>query len=114
MGRVGNISSSILPGKEKLTLSPGPRISWPICMMMRITRYSTPCWWCLTRTVLDKQLRKALEDFERTPGVVAVITGDGGAKSGELAEALSAGKVRAAMRKMRLLAGSFDRLLAGK
>ena len=44
------------------------------------------------RTVLDKQLREALEDFERTPGVVAVITGDGGAKSGELAAALAAGK----------------------
>eukprot|EP01037_Dinobryon_pediforme_P005926 gene5926-5995_t len=44
------------------------------------------------RTVLDKQLREALEDFERTPGVVAVITGDGGAKSGALATALSAGK----------------------
>ncbi len=44
------------------------------------------------RTVLDKQLREALEDFERTPGVVAVITGDGGAKSDALAAALSAGK----------------------
>jgi type I restriction enzyme R subunit len=44
------------------------------------------------RTVLDKQLREAIEGFERTPGVVAVITGDGGAKSGELAEALAAGK----------------------
>ena len=44
------------------------------------------------RNVLDKQLREALEDFERTPGVVAVVTGDGGAKSGELAAALSAGK----------------------
>ena len=44
------------------------------------------------RTVLDKQLREAIESFERTPGVVAVITGDGGAKSGELAEALAAGK----------------------
>ena len=44
------------------------------------------------RTVLDKQLREALEDFERTPGVVAVIAGDVGAKSGELAAALAAGK----------------------
>jgi type I restriction enzyme R subunit len=44
------------------------------------------------RTVLDKQLREAIESFERTIGVVAVITGDGGAKSGELAAALSAGK----------------------
>jgi len=44
------------------------------------------------RTVLDKQLREAIEGFERTAGVVAVITGDGGAKSGELAAALAAGK----------------------
>ncbi len=44
------------------------------------------------RTVLDKQLREAIESFERTPGVVAVVTGDGGSKSGELAEALAAGK----------------------
>lgn len=44
------------------------------------------------RTVLDRQLREAIESFERTPGVVAVITGDGGAKSGELAAALAAGK----------------------
>ena len=44
------------------------------------------------RTALDKQLREAIESFERTPGVVAVITGDGGAKSAELAEALAAGK----------------------
>lgn len=44
------------------------------------------------RTVLDKQLREAIEAFERTQGVVAVITGDGAAKSKELAEALGAGK----------------------
>ncbi|MCG7363907.1 DEAD/DEAH box helicase family protein [Roseomonas sp. ACRSG] len=44
------------------------------------------------RTVLDKQLREAIESFERTIGVVAVVTGDGGAKSAELAAALSAGK----------------------
>jgi type I restriction enzyme R subunit len=44
------------------------------------------------RTVLDKQLREAIEGFERTIGVVAVVTGDGGAKSAELAAALSAGK----------------------
>ncbi len=44
------------------------------------------------RTVLDKQLREAIEGFERIAGVVAVVTGDGGAKSAELAEALAAGK----------------------
>jgi type I restriction enzyme R subunit len=44
------------------------------------------------RTVLDRQLREALEGFERTQGVVATITGDGGSKSQELAEALAAGK----------------------
>lgn len=44
------------------------------------------------RNVLDKQLREAIEGFERTAGVVAVVTGDGGAKSAELAEALQAGK----------------------
>jgi type I restriction enzyme R subunit len=44
------------------------------------------------RTVLDAQLREAIESFERTKGVVAVITGEGASKSKELAEALSAGK----------------------
>lgn len=44
------------------------------------------------RTVLDDQLREAILSFERTLGVVAVITGDGASKSKELAEALSAGK----------------------
>ncbi|WP_431283163.1 type I restriction endonuclease subunit R [Humitalea sp. 24SJ18S-53] len=44
------------------------------------------------RTVLDKQLREAIESFERTPGVVEVVTGEGAAKSAQLAAALSAGK----------------------
>jgi type I restriction enzyme, R subunit len=44
------------------------------------------------RTVLDKQLREAIESFERTKGVVAVITGEGTSKSQQLAAALAAGK----------------------
>lgn len=44
------------------------------------------------RTVIDKQLQEAIFDFERTAGVVATITGEGGSKSGELAEALAGGK----------------------
>lgn len=44
------------------------------------------------RTVLDKQLREAIEAFERTQGVVSVVTGEGSAKSQELAQALGAGK----------------------
>ncbi|WP_191057591.1 type I restriction endonuclease subunit R [Geminicoccus harenae] len=44
------------------------------------------------RTVLDKQLQEAIESFERTPGVVEVVTGEGAAKSAQLAAALSAGK----------------------
>ena len=44
------------------------------------------------RTVLDKQLREAIEGFQRTLGVVAVITSDGGAKSQALAKALKDGK----------------------
>jgi len=44
------------------------------------------------RTVLDKQLREAVEGFERTQGVVATITGEGASKSRELAEALAKGK----------------------
>ena len=44
------------------------------------------------RTVLDDQLREAIMSFERTQGVVAVITGEGASKSRELAEALSDGK----------------------
>jgi type I restriction enzyme R subunit len=44
------------------------------------------------RTVLDKQLREAVEGFERTQGVVATITGEGASKSAELAQALAAGK----------------------
>ena len=44
------------------------------------------------RTVLDNQLQEAIESFERTKGVVAVIKGSGGSKSKELAEALASGK----------------------
>jgi type I restriction enzyme R subunit len=44
------------------------------------------------RTVLDDQLREALMAFERTQGVVAVVTGEGASKSKELAQALSDGK----------------------
>jgi len=44
------------------------------------------------RTVIDTQLQEAIFDFERTTGVVATITGEGGSKSSELAEALSGGK----------------------
>jgi type I restriction enzyme R subunit len=44
------------------------------------------------RNVLDAQLQEAIFDFERTKGVVATIKGEGGSKSGELAEALGWGK----------------------
>ncbi|MFY9976009.1 MAG: type I restriction endonuclease, partial [Chromatiaceae bacterium] len=44
------------------------------------------------RTVLDAQLQEAIFDFERTTGVVAVVTGKSGSKSGELAEVLAGGK----------------------
>jgi type I restriction enzyme, R subunit len=44
------------------------------------------------RTVIDSQLQEAIFGFERTTGVVAVIKGDSGSKSGELAEALSGDK----------------------
>ena len=44
------------------------------------------------RTVIDTQLQEAIFDFERTTGVVATIKGEGGSKSGELAEALAGGK----------------------
>ena len=44
------------------------------------------------RTVLDTQLQEAIESFERTKGVVAVIRNDNGSKSGALAQALSDGK----------------------
>ncbi|MBF0612644.1 MAG: type I restriction endonuclease subunit R, partial [Magnetococcales bacterium] len=44
------------------------------------------------RTVLDAQLREAIDGFERTSGVVASITGEHQSKSSELAEVLSSGK----------------------
>ncbi|OQZ07366.1 MAG: type I restriction endonuclease subunit R [Planctomycetes bacterium UTPLA1] len=44
------------------------------------------------RTVLDAQLQEAIFDFSRVTGVVAVIDSDSGAKSEQLAQALSAGK----------------------
>jgi type I restriction enzyme R subunit len=44
------------------------------------------------RTVIDTQLQEAISAFERTLGVVVVIKGEGGSKSGELAKALSGGK----------------------
>jgi type I restriction enzyme R subunit len=44
------------------------------------------------RTVIDSQLQEALADFERTKGVVEVITNEGASKSGQLAKALADGK----------------------
>lgn len=44
------------------------------------------------RTVLDRQLQEAIESFERTKGVVAIITGEGASKSQQLAAALGEGK----------------------
>ncbi len=44
------------------------------------------------RNVIDAQLQDALFGFERTTGVVATIRNEGGAKSGQLAEALAQGK----------------------
>ena len=44
------------------------------------------------RNVIDSQLQDALFGFERTAGVVATIRSEGGAKSGQLAEALAQGK----------------------
>jgi type I restriction enzyme R subunit len=44
------------------------------------------------RNVIDGQLQDAVYGFERIAGVVATITGEGGSKSAELAEALSGDK----------------------
>ncbi|MBN8185061.1 type I restriction endonuclease subunit R [Roseibium aggregatum] len=44
------------------------------------------------RTVIDTQLQEAIFSFERTTGVVATISSDKGAKSGQLAEALAGSK----------------------
>jgi type I restriction enzyme R subunit len=44
------------------------------------------------RRVIDGQLQDALFQFQRTAGVVETITSDSGSKSGQLAEALKAGK----------------------
>ncbi|MGN6543530.1 MAG: type I restriction endonuclease subunit R, partial [Aureliella sp.] len=44
------------------------------------------------RNVIDSQLQEAIFDFERTTGVVATITGEGGSKSAALAAALSGDK----------------------
>ena len=44
------------------------------------------------RNVIDAQLQDALFGFERTTGVVATIRSEGGAKSGQLADALAQGK----------------------
>ncbi|QDT15068.1 type I restriction endonuclease subunit R [Alienimonas californiensis] len=44
------------------------------------------------RKVIDTQLQAQIEAFERNRGVVAVVTGKGGSKSGELADALGGGK----------------------
>lgn len=44
------------------------------------------------RNVIDRQLQEALSDFQRTQGVVEVVKAEGSSKSGQLAEALAAGK----------------------
>jgi type I restriction enzyme, R subunit len=51
------------------------------------------------RTVLDDQLSEAIESFERTKGVVAIIKGEGASKSKQLAEALSGRKLAATKKK---------------
>lgn len=44
------------------------------------------------RTVLDSQLQDAIFEFRRMTGVVTTIKNEGGAKSAQLAEALSGDK----------------------
>ncbi len=44
------------------------------------------------RNVIDAQMQDAIFSFERTAGVVATISSESGAKSGQLAEALAGGK----------------------
>jgi len=44
------------------------------------------------RNVIDDQLREAIQEMERTKGVVATVKGRSGSKSGELADALSGDK----------------------
>jgi type I restriction enzyme R subunit len=44
------------------------------------------------RNVIDTQLQEAIFSFQRTTGVVATISSEAGAKSGQLAEALADGK----------------------
>jgi type I restriction enzyme, R subunit len=44
------------------------------------------------RNVIDSQLQEAIFSFERNTGVVVTIKSESGAKSGQLAEALAAGK----------------------
>ncbi|MDR9772423.1 type I restriction endonuclease [Rhizobium hidalgonense] len=44
------------------------------------------------RNVIDAQLQEAIFSFERNAGVVATIRSEGGAKSGQLAQALADGK----------------------
>src|SRR5258708_10489720 len=44
------------------------------------------------RNVIDAQLQDALFDFQRSTGVVATIKSEGASTSGQLAEALAAGK----------------------
>lgn len=44
------------------------------------------------RNVIDTQLQEAIFSFERNAGVVATIKSEGGAKSGQLAQALADGK----------------------
>ncbi len=44
------------------------------------------------RNVIDTQLQEAIFSFERNAGVVATIRSEGGAKSGQLAQALADGK----------------------
>ena len=44
------------------------------------------------RNVIDTQLQEAIFNFERTTGVVATISSEAGAKSGQLADALAGGK----------------------
>ncbi len=55
-------------------------------------RSSTPCWWSPTAPCSTPSSRRPSSTSSAPPGVVAMVTGKSGSKSGELAEALSGGK----------------------
>jgi type I restriction enzyme R subunit len=90
--RRASTSSSTRPARARPTPSPGPRTSWPSCTTPQDQEGLRHRARGLRPHVIDASCRRPSSTSSARPGVVATIKGEGGSKSKELAEALSAAR----------------------